>query len=87
MSDSEPQIKVFSATWCGYCKMVKAYLTSLNVKFTVVDIEAEPDAAMWLQQNLNQTGIPVTMFADNDFVIGFDRAQLDLKLRQYKLVK
>lgn len=86
MSDDKVQIKVFSATWCGFCRMVKAYLDDKKVDYTVVDIDEEPDAAAWLVERTGQAGVPVTMFGDKDMVIGFDRAAIDGYLREYGLV-
>lgn len=84
--EKNKQVKVFSADWCGFCKMTKAYLESKGVEYVEVNIEQEPDAAAWLQQQTGRTGIPVTLFGGKDFVIGFDREQIDGYLRQYKLI-
>ncbi|MEM6997353.1 MAG: glutaredoxin family protein [Patescibacteria group bacterium] len=85
-TDENIQVKVFSAQWCGFCKMVKAYLSDKGVEFTVVDIDEEPDAAMWLREKTGQAGVPVTMFGGKDLVIGFDRQGIDGYLREYKLI-
>lgn len=85
MSDSKVAVKVFSAKWCGFCKMVKAYLDDKGVDYTVVDIDEEPDAAMWLREQTGQAGVPVTLFDGKDMVIGFDRPQIDGYIREYKL--
>ena len=87
MSDEQAvEVKVFSAQWCGFCKMVKAYLDDKNIQYTVIDIDEEPDAAMWLREKTGQAGVPVTMFGNKDLVIGFDRPGIDGYLREYKLI-
>ena len=65
--------------------MVKAYLASKNVEFTEVNIEEQPEQAGYIREKTGQAGIPVTIFDDKDIVIGFDRAQIDGLLREYKL--
>lgn len=82
---NEPIVKVFSADWCGFCKMVKTYLASKNIEYTEVNIEQEPDAADWIREKTGQAGIPIVMFGGKDFVVGFDRPAIDGYLREYKL--
>lgn len=82
--NAEPQVKVFTTTWCGFCKMAKSYLESKKVAYTEVNIEEEPDAAMWLEQQ-GLRGVPVILFGGKDVVHGFDRPQIDLLIREHKL--
>ena len=84
-TDNSAVVKVFSADWCGFCRMVKAYLTSKEVEFEVVDIDKDPAKADELREMTGQAGIPVTLFGDKEFVIGFDRGRIDEMLREYDL--
>jgi thioredoxin 1 len=60
------QVIVFSATWCGPCKMLTPVLERLSqsyndVGFSKVDIEQEQD----LTVGLGISGVPTIMFYDN----------------------
>ena len=82
--NNEAQVKIFTTTWCGFCKMAKSYFDSKNIAYTEVNIEEEPDAAMWLEQQ-GLRGVPVILFGEKDVVHGFDRPQIDLLIREHKL--
>jgi glutaredoxin 3 len=73
------KVTVYSTTWCGYCKMVKAYLKSKDIAFTEVDIEEEPSMAEKMVALTNQMGVPVTTI-DDTFIVGYDRAKIDAAL-------
>ena len=79
-------VKVFTSTSCGFCKMVKAYLSDKGVAFTEINIEQDAQAATDLVQQTGQAGVPVTIFKDKDIVVGFDRRQLDNFLGEHNLV-
>jgi glutaredoxin 3 len=87
MADQKtPQVTVYSTTWCGFCKMAKAYLTSLKVPFKEVNIEEDQTAAMYIVHKTGQAGVPVIEVAD-ETILGFDRTRLDSALRDKKLIK
>ncbi len=85
-SDDKLQVRVFSAEWCGFCRMVKQYLDGKKVDYVEVNIEEQPDQATWLRETTGQAGIPIIFFGDEEFVVGFDRPKIDGLLREYKLV-
>jgi glutaredoxin len=73
-------VKIFSTTWCPYCKMEEAWLKDKKVPHTVVMIEEDPAAAAHIEAATGQRGVPVTEISYDDgpadFVIGFDRTTL-----------
>ena len=85
MTTNNIPVKVYSASWCGFCRMVKQYLASKNVPFEEIDIEADRGAAEYIVNKTQQAGIPVTEIGE-DVIIGFDREKIDVSLRQHKLV-
>lgn len=86
MSQPEPTtVKVFTTTWCSFCKAAKAYLTSKKVDFEEVNVEQDQAAAMFIMQKTGSAGVPVIQIGD-DFILGFDRERIDLSLREHKLV-
>lgn len=88
MGDSkEVLIKVFTTRECGFCRVVKSYLQALNVEFEEVDLNENPETVDWLKENIGQIGVPITLFNESDFVLGWQRDQIDAYLKQFKLIK
>lgn len=79
------KVKVYSTTWCGFCKMAKEYLKSRKVEFEDVNVEQDQLAGMYIMQKTGQAGVPVIEIGD-EVILGFDRERIDGALRQYKLV-
>lgn len=82
---STNEVKVYSTTWCGFCRMAKQYLASKNIAFTEVDIEKDQTAAMYILDKTGQAGVPVIEIGE-ETILGFDRAKIDDALRAAKLV-
>jgi mycoredoxin len=43
-------VTVYSTSWCGYCRISKRFLDEHNVSYTEIDIEADEDAALRVEQ-------------------------------------
>ncbi len=58
-------IRMYSTTWCGYCRRLKSQLDSVGIGYTEVNIEEQPDAAAFVEQvnGGNQT-VPTIVFPD-----------------------
>lgn len=68
-----------------FCRAAKEYLTSRGVKYKEVDVEANPEAGMYITNKTGQMGVPVIEIGD-ETILGFDRPRIDLALRDKKLV-
>ncbi|MGL4305362.1 MAG: mycoredoxin [Mycobacteriaceae bacterium] len=56
---------VYSTTWCGYCRRLKAQLNSAGIKYTEVDIEANPEAAEFVGSvNGGNHVVPTVQYSD-----------------------
>ena len=87
MSDTtQPQVIIYSAPWCAFCKTEKDYLEHLGVAFTVRDIEEDSGAMEELVEKSGQQSVPVTDI-DGIIIRGFDRAKIDVTLRDKGLLK
>ena len=81
-----PQVKVYSTSWCGFCKAEKQFLTDKGVKFEDVDVEADQAEAQKMIELSGQMGVPFTLVTHEDGrtagVVGFNQAWLvnELKL-------
>lgn len=78
-------ITVYTSPTCGYCHMLKEYLTGKKVAFTEKDIASDREAMDWVANTVGQLATPVTDI-DGTVVLGFDRERLDLALRDKKLI-
>jgi mycoredoxin len=58
-------VTMFSTTWCGYCRRLKAQMDEAGIAYTEVNIEEQPDAATFVEQvnGGNQT-VPTLLFPD-----------------------
>lgn len=76
-------IRVYTSPDCQFCHLVKSYLQTQKVPFAEIDISADPAAGQELLERTGLAALPVTLFGDQNFVVGFDRAQIDGYLRDY----
>jgi mycoredoxin len=58
-------VTMYSTSWCGYCRRLKAQLDRAGIGYEVVDIEQTPDAADYVMSvnGGNQT-VPTILFPD-----------------------
>lgn len=56
---------MYSTQWCGYCQRLKAQLAREGIAMTEIDIEADPEAATFVESvnGGNQT-VPTVVFDD-----------------------
>jgi len=78
-------VKIYSTSWCVYCRMAKEYFNSKNVDFEEVDVEHDRSKALELVERTGQAGVPVIDIGD-ETILGFDRERIDLALRRHKLI-
>ena len=78
-------ITVYSADWCGYCKMVKNYFNSLGVTYEEKNVETDPASGAEAVEKSGQRGIPV-IDLDGEIIIGFDKPKIDTALKDKKLL-
>ena len=78
-------IKIYSTSWCAYCKAEKTWLTEKGVKFEEVDVETDQEAAEEMVKLSGQMGVPVTVIRHEEggepiVAVGFDQAWLQKEL-------
>ncbi len=61
----EPVMTVYGAAWCPHCKRVKKFLAAHRVRYTNIDIDAQPEAIERLKE-LQDGGqiIPTVVYPD-----------------------
>ena len=78
---------MYSADWCGDCRRSKRLMDSLNVEYTIIDVEADPLASeKVIEINGGQRSIPVIVFPDGTHMTEPSDNDLKAKLEALKLV-
>ncbi len=78
---NQPNITVYSATWCAFCKAAKDYFDKLGVKYTDKDVDTDPTFMTEAVDKSGQRGIPV-IDINGKIIVGFDRPAIDAALTQ-----
>jgi glutaredoxin len=75
-----PKVKIFSTTWCGFCRAEKRFLDEQKVKYEDVDVEKDEAAAHEMTHLSGQMGVPFTLITKDDGsrvgIVGFDQPHL-----------
>ena len=80
-------ITIYSADWCGDCRRSKRLMDSLNVEYTIIDVEADPSASeKVIEINGGQRSIPVIVFPDGTHMTEPSDNDLKAKLEALKLI-
>lgn len=58
-------VTMFTTTWCGYCRRLKAQMDDAGVAYREVDVEEHPDAADFVEHvNGGDRTVPTVLFPD-----------------------
>ena len=80
-------IVMYSADWCGDCRRSKRLMDSLNVDYTIIDVEADPLASeKVIEINGGQRSIPVIVFPDGSHMTEPSDIDLKAKLELLKII-
>ncbi len=74
-------LTMYTTTWCGFCKNLKRQLGKAGVEVNEVDIERDPEAAIFVEgvNGGNQT-VPTLLFADGSTMTNPSATQVQKKL-------
>ncbi|MGH7337416.1 MAG: glutaredoxin 3 [Myxococcota bacterium] len=71
------QIRMYSKSWCPYCRMAKRLLAAKGQQWSEVDIEEEPGRAREMAQRSGRTTVPQIWIGDRHVGGYEDLARLD----------
>ena len=78
---------MYSADWCGDCRRSKRLMDELNVVYTLIDIEADQNAAdKVIEINGGMRSIPVIIFADGTHLTEPSDKALKAKLFELSII-
>jgi len=69
-------ITIYSAVWCGPCRLAKAWLDERQIPYITADVDLTPGARQKLRQ-LNSSGTIPTINIEGEIVTGFSAQLLD----------
>ena len=73
-------VKVYSMPDCPWCEKTKKYLESKGVKYENVNVQEDIAGRKEMISLTNQQTLPVVN-VDGNFVLGFEKEQLDKLLK------
>ena len=78
-------IKLYGTSWCGDCRRAKAVFAELQVPYMWIDIDQNPQAAVFVQQvNRGLRRVPTIIFPDGSILVEPDSERLRAKLRNFQ---
>jgi mycoredoxin len=74
-------LTMYTTSWCGFCARLKTALKSEGIRYTEVDIEADPAAAAFVGSvNGGNHVVPTVKFADGSTLTNPSARQVKAKL-------
>ena len=70
------KIKIYSAPFCGYCRVAKDFFDKKGLVYEEVDVSVDEKAAQEMVARTNQMGVPVIEIGE-EVVIGFNKSQIE----------
>ena len=81
------EITMYSADWCSDCRRSKRLLDSLDVKYTLIDVESDlTAAARVIEITGGPQSIPVIMFIDGTHLVEPSDIELKAKLQSLSII-
>jgi len=68
-------VKIYTTSSCGYCKMVKDFLKKNNIEYTEFNVGMDAVKRNEILEKTGQMGVPV-IDINGEIVIGFDKERL-----------
>ena len=69
-------VKMFTTTWCGYCKGTKRYLDNKGVAYEEIDIEQFPEYGERIEQETGFRTVP-TLEIEGKLYVNPSRQEMD----------
>jgi len=84
---SANEVIIYSADWCGDCRRSKRLMDSLNVAYTLIDVEKDLSSAdKVIEINGGAKSIPVIVFSDGTHLTEPSDNDLTAKLKSLKII-
>ena len=70
-------VKVYSFDGCPWCDKVKKFLDAKGIEYEVRDVELSAQAAAECEKISGDTAVPVTTIDGVNYVLGFNKPELE----------
>ncbi len=75
------EIKIYSTPTCPWCDKAKEFLESKKVKFGVIDVSENHEAANKMIEKSGQMGVP-QIEINGKMIVGFDKEAIEAELEK-----
>lgn len=69
-------VVVFTTPTCSWCRKVKSYLKSKQIRYKEVDVSRDARAMKDMVKKSGQMGVP-QIWVNNKPIVGFDKVKID----------
>jgi glutaredoxin 3 len=80
------KITIYTTNTCAYCAMVKKYLDSKSLEYTIINLDQNPEKREEAYYYSKALTVPITMFEDHNsrkIVVGWQPDQLAKAIAWY----
>jgi glutaredoxin 3 len=72
-------VKIYTTSWCVYCRAAKDFFKANNIPFDEIDVENDQKAQEEMIHKSGQLGVPV-IEVNGEVFVGFDKRGLSRAL-------
>ena len=75
MSNTTPNVIIYSTPSCHFCHMAKDYFNENNIKYTEYNVASDLDKRKEMVEKSGQMGVPVIIIGDQ-LTVGFNQPKI-----------
>ncbi|MGO8947554.1 MAG: glutaredoxin domain-containing protein [Ktedonobacterales bacterium] len=81
LAENRQDILMYTTSWCGDCRRARKVFAALEIPYSELDIEDEPEAAEQVKRlNNGMQSVPTILFADGTILVEPSTRVLETKL-------
>ena len=81
--ETSSHVTIFAADWCPFCRKLRERLDRTETPYDLVDVEADPEAAAWVESvNGGNRVVPTVRYSDGTHATNPEASAVRAKLRE-----
>ena len=81
--ETNAAVTIFAADWCPFCRKLRERLDRTETPYDLVDVEADPEAAAWVESvNGGNRVVPTVRYSDGTHATNPEASAVRAKLRE-----
>ena len=81
--ETSSPVTIFAADWCPFCRKLRERLDRTETPYDLVDVEADPEAAAWVESvNGGNRVVPTVRYSDGTHATNPEASAVRAKLRE-----